>query len=118
MTIDEIIKGIEMVRDDLCEMRFGTACQRYVLADVVSEMTKLKDTVQQLCDEMDKNDWIVPECDNFHYPDNGKAVLAEFVSASELEAYYLVAHFDPDGWHRAIDNEPILDKMTAWKPII
>ena len=124
MTISEIIKNVEMVRDDLYERSNGCMCQRYVLTDAVIALQELTKTVNGLCDELEKREWVSVNSENFHLPNDRETVLAEFVEKQEWdelsETYYLVCKYDnkKGEWKREIDNGLILDKLIAWKYII
>lgn len=124
MTISEIIKNVEMVRDDLYERSNGCMCQRYVLTDAVIALQELTKTVNGLCDELEKREWVYVNSDNFHLPNDKETVLAEFAVKQEWdelpETYYFVCYYKEDGmrWINPIDGEPVTDKLIAWKYII
>ena len=119
MTIDEIIKKVEMVRDDLCDVADGARCQAFVLAEAVKGLEDTKKTTEGLLSRLEDENWHLAPPD-----EPVGAVLGEF-SAKPIqdglpEAYYLVCKYDieKDEWKRAIDNDLILDRLIAWKRII
>lgn len=116
MTIDEIIRSVEMVRDDLADAD-GTACQREILRQAVTGITELKETTQKLCDELDKETWFELGKHDFRYPQTGEVVLVKFTTSTP-SMYYLVAKYEgEEQWSRAIDDEPIYDQFAKWKYI-
>ena len=119
MTIDEIIKKVEMVRDDLCDVADGARCQAFVLAEAVKGLEDTKKTTEDLLSRLEDEDW------HFAPPqEEVGAVLAEFsvkpIKDEPPEVYYLVCKYDieKDEWKRAIDDDLILDRLIAWKRII
>lgn len=119
MTIDEIIKKIEMVRDDLCDSADGARCQAAILAEAAAGLDDVKKTSEELLNRLEQEEWKTKGL-----PDKDEEVLAEFAVKQEWdelpEAYYLVCRFDreKEEWRRAIDNDLILDRLIAWKRII
>lgn len=120
-TIDEMIKDLEMVKDDLYDHDFRTMADK--ITEVVKELDEFKPTVEHLIDEVESHAWYDSSYP-FNVPEGYLPVLARF-EANEKEKdtvfsrYYLVAQFETAAqkWTRAIDHEPINDKVVRWKYI-
>ena len=120
-TIDETIRQLEMVKDDLYDHDFRTMADK--INEAIKELDDLKATFKTLLDEADRHAWYFVG-EPFDLPPGYVQVLAQFETIGATEdgcnhRYNLVAQYETAGnvWTRAIDHEPIHDRLVKWKYI-